>query len=70
MVVGKKLHTVEEFDEFIARPENRDRLFELLRGEIVEKVPTQQPGLIALKLGARVLMHAKQPPVVLPCRFR
>lgn len=51
MVVGKKLHTVEEFDEFIARPENRDRLFELLRGEIVEKVPTQQHGLITLKLG-------------------
>lgn len=37
MVVGKKLHTVAEFDEFIARPENRDRLFELLRGRSLKK---------------------------------
>lgn len=42
-----RLRTVDEFDEFVARPENRDRLFELTNGEIVEKVPTQRHGLIA-----------------------
>ena len=41
-----RLHTVDEFDEFVARPENRDRLFELINGEIVEKVPTQTRGFI------------------------
>jgi Uma2 family endonuclease len=28
-------------------PENRDRLFELIHGEIVEKVPTREHGIIA-----------------------
>ena len=30
--------TVQEFLEFVHRPENRDRFFELERGEIVEEV--------------------------------
>lgn len=45
MVVQKKLHTVDEFEEFIRRPENADRLFELIDGEIVEKVPTERHGI-------------------------
>lgn len=31
--------TEAEFEAFIQRPENADRLFELINGEIVEKVP-------------------------------
>ena len=31
--------TVEQFEAFIALPENADRRFELLNGEIVEKMP-------------------------------
>jgi Uma2 family endonuclease len=42
-----RLRTIDEFDEFIAKPQNHDRLFELINGEIVEKVPTQRHGLIA-----------------------
>ena len=41
MAVERKL-TVADFDAFIAKPENVDRLFELINGEIVEKVPTQR----------------------------
>ncbi len=47
MVVQPKLYTVDEFEQFLALPENRDRLFELINGEIVEKVPTQEHGIIA-----------------------
>ena len=34
-----KLYTMEEFKEFVARPENSDRLFELINGQIIEKKP-------------------------------
>jgi Uma2 family endonuclease len=34
-----KLYTLDEFMEFVARPENVNRLFELINGEIVEVMP-------------------------------
>jgi len=34
-----KLYTMEAFKEFIAQPENSDRLFELINGEIKEVMP-------------------------------
>lgn len=60
MVVQKKLYTVDEFEAFTALPENRDRRFELINGEIVEKVPTQEHGLLALRFGSRILLHVEQ----------
>ena len=40
MAIQPQLCTVAEFEHFIARmPEHRDRFFELIHGEIVEKVP-------------------------------
>jgi Uma2 family endonuclease len=40
MAVNKlQSYTVEEFEAFIDHPENRDRLFELIAGEMIEKVP-------------------------------
>lgn len=43
----EKLYTADEFEEFIARPENRDRHFELIDGTIVEKaMPTEEHALI------------------------
>lgn len=35
----QRVWTIEDFQAFIARPENSDRLFELINGEIVEKMP-------------------------------
>jgi Uma2 family endonuclease len=41
-----KLYTVDEFEQFIGLPENVDRLFELINGEIVEKLPTEEHSLV------------------------
>ncbi|GEM_PF-3246038 len=46
------LITTAEFDEFIARPENADRLWELIDGKIAQKVPTEEHSLIAGNLFA------------------
>lgn len=40
---SKKLMTVEKFIEFVERPENADRWFELIRGEVIELPPPQRP---------------------------
>lgn len=40
-----KLITVNEFMAFLEHPENDDKLFELIHGEIVEKVPTEEHGI-------------------------
>ena len=60
MVVEKKLYTVAEFEAFLAEPENRDRLFELINGEIVEKMPTEEHGMIAAEI-ARLLGNFVKP---------
>src|SRR5258708_3031909 len=51
-VSQERLYSVEEFEKFNAQPENRDRLLELIHGEIVEKMPTEKHGEIALALGS------------------
>lgn len=46
MAVERKVYSVDQFDHYLALPENRDRLFELVDGEIVEKMPTEAHGLL------------------------
>lgn len=46
MTIDAKLVTVPEFEAFIARPENDDRRFELIDGEIVEDMPTEEHGIV------------------------
>lgn len=46
MAVEHHLYTVEEFEQFADSPENRERLLELIDGEVVEKVPTEEHGMI------------------------
>lgn len=42
-----KLMTVDEFWNFVHRPENRDRTFELVRGEVVEvRKPGKRHGFV------------------------
>ncbi|MCL4250191.1 MAG: Uma2 family endonuclease [Anaerolineae bacterium] len=41
-----KRQTIAAFEAFLKRPENADRLFELIDGEIVEKLPTEFHNLI------------------------
>jgi Uma2 family endonuclease len=41
-----RIYTVDEFEQFLTLPENRDRNFELIDGSIVEKaMPTEEHGL-------------------------
>lgn len=39
MAVQKQLYTIEDFKQFVSEPEHSDRLFELINGEIIEKMP-------------------------------
>jgi Uma2 family endonuclease len=60
MVAQPKLMTVDEFEQFLTLPENRDRYFELVHGEIVEKpMPTEEHGVIALKIGSKLLIFVE-----------
>jgi len=43
----EKRYAVDEFEAMADAPENVDRLLELIDGEIVEKVPTEEHGLLS-----------------------
>lgn len=60
MLVAKKLYTFQEFEAFISLPENSERLLELINGEIVEKVPTQEHGIITLNIGTDFKIYSRQ----------
>lgn len=47
MSAPTQLYTVEAFEQILSQPENQDRLLELIEGEIVEKMVTQEHGMIA-----------------------
>src|SRR5678815_3644995 len=57
-VSGKKIYTIKEFEAFISKPENSERLYELVNGEIIEKAASDERGLIlahlTIKLGKYV----------------
>ena len=63
MVAERKPIKVAEFDKFLAAPENRDRLFELVNGEIVEKAATQEHGMIALNIGTFFKLYLAEHPI-------
>jgi Uma2 family endonuclease len=45
MAIQKKLYTADEFEQFAEA--DSDRLLELIDGEIYEKMPTEEQGLVA-----------------------
>lgn len=57
---AKRQYTIEEFEQLYLSPENSNHLFELINGEVHEKMPTQQHGLIALNIGFELTAYAKQ----------
>ena len=59
MVLREKLYTVDEFWDFITRPENVDRKFELINGEIVEVTPSEEHGLTTTSLIIWLGNHVK-----------
>lgn len=60
MTVLERQLTTEEFETFLQLPENEERLFELIHGEIVEKIATEEHGVIALTIGAFLRVFVKQ----------
>jgi Uma2 family endonuclease len=50
MAVGTKPITIEEFETFIAQPENAERLFEYIGGEVAEVVSNPRSSHIALRI--------------------
>lgn len=63
MVVHNRLYTVNEFESIIAQPDNQERLLELIHGEIVEKLPTEEHGLIAANIVTEIKIYLKQHPI-------
>lgn len=43
----KRKYTVGEFEQLFTEAEHGDRLLELIHGEIVEKMPTEEHGVVA-----------------------
>ncbi len=60
MTLPTRLCTVKEFEEFIARRQNRDRSFELIHGVIVEKtLNTELHGVIVVNIVFYVELYAR-----------
>lgn len=57
MVLQTRPITDAEFDRFVALPENRDRNFEFIAGEIVEVVSNRKASYEAMKIMGRISVH-------------
>ena len=62
MDIQTKLYAVEAFEHFLALPENRERLFELIHGEIVEKIPTEEHGIIVFIISGELYIYLRHNP--------
>lgn len=62
-----------EFEAFIAEPENIDRRFELILGEIVEKIPTQLHAYIIQIISGLLFVFLRDNPIgyaLIEARYR
>lgn len=55
--------SVQDFEHFLDLPENRERLFELIEGRIVEKMPTELHGAIALIIAGELYIYLQKHPI-------
>jgi Uma2 family endonuclease len=57
----KKLMTADEFWDFVHLPENENRDFELIRGEVVEMSrPTHPHGRVCFRVGMMIELYAER----------
>jgi Uma2 family endonuclease len=63
MAVQSKPMTVEEFDRFVALPENAERLFEYIGGEVVQVVSNNYSSLVAAQVLIAIGIYLKQHPI-------
>lgn len=59
-MVQNQRYTVAEFEQFCRLPENQDRLFELIQGTIVEKLPTEADSFLLGNIGCALGYYVKQ----------
>lgn len=53
--------TVDEYWQFVNRPENADRFFELRKGEVIElSRPTTLHGIVAANIGTDLTIYARR----------
>jgi len=57
---AKQLYSLAEFEALLSQPGNHNRLLELIHGEIVEKMPTQQHGLVASNVNFALVAYARE----------
>lgn len=60
MVIADGVYTVAAFEHFCRLYETQDHLFELIQGRIVEKLPTEEHGLLVSNLGYALHHYVKQ----------
>jgi Uma2 family endonuclease len=59
MAVDKQLYSLDEYHAFIDLPENRERIFELIDGELVEKMPSFTPSRIGMDIAFSFKLYLK-----------
>jgi Uma2 family endonuclease len=58
---GAKLMTADEFYDWVLRPENEAKQFELVRGEVVEvSRPGELHGFVCLSVGSALYLYTEQ----------
>lgn len=58
-VQQERLYTVEEFEQFLEQPSNSERLLELIDGEIIEKMPTEEHGETTALIAAALIAFVR-----------
>jgi Uma2 family endonuclease len=54
------LMTADEFEQLLEQPEHQDRLLELIEGKVVEKLPTEEHGLVTSNLNYALVAYNRQ----------
>lgn len=61
MKTATKLMTAEEFAEWADRPENENKCFELVRGEVIElPLPMKRHGTVCMNAGSILWVYTRQ----------
>lgn len=63
MAIDKQLYTLDEYHSIIDMPENRDRILELIDGELVEKMPSFTPSRIASRISYKFNRYLEDHPI-------
>lgn len=60
MTLEARASTVSDYEAFIQQPENADCRFELIDGEIIEKMPTEEHGVIVSNLHGYIFIYLQK----------